>query len=762
MKRLGKKFGSRVTGLALVLTLCGCGLTREAKEAKFLALGKQQYAKKDYARAVIEFKNATRIAPNDAEAYYQLGLAYAGSEDPRAAYASFKKATDLNPKHADAQLKLASLMLSTGNKELREEAEKRVRTVVDSTPTSAEALNLLAFSELSLGKQEDAVGYLQQALSKFPASLSSSVMLMRIKLNQGDTAGAEEILKTCVANAPQSAEAAVALGRLYLVTKKFDQAERQIRRALEIDPKFGPALKDLGMLQFQQGRNSEAEQTFKRLSELPEKAFRPVHALFLAETGQRDAALQEFEHLAAQNPSDREARTRLITAYLEAGRNADAKKILDNALDKNRKDGEALVQRAALLTRDGKYAEAQNDLSQLLRFSPDLAQAHVALAALHAARGETLSERQELTEALRLNPALLPVRLHLARVLIASKAATAALDTLDKAFDDQKRILGFIVQRNWALLALGRNKELRQEVDRGLTAARHPDLLAQDAFLKIADKNYPAAKALLDESLKQNPENLPALEILVRLYAAQKNPSGPIEKIRALADQRPKSAMLHGILGNLLAASGKQEEARTAYMQAKQADPRDTGASLALAKLDLAQRKFDSARQELAPLQTSDPQNPHVWNNQGLLEAAQKDYPKALDNFRKALDLDSKNVTALNNLAYLMATHPNQAEEALKYAQKAKELAPDRSDVDDTLGWVLYNRGVYQSALQHLESAVKMNPDPAIRYHLAMTYAKVGDKRAPKMLADALKAAPELPEAQMANQLLTETAHRGK
>ena len=136
-----------------MLALSGCALTKEAKEAKFLSLGKQQYAKKDYARAVIEFRNAIRIAPNDAEAYYQLGLAYTGTGDVRAAYAALKKATDLNPKHADAQLKLASLMLSSRNQELHEEAEKRVQRLWGRRTHSAEALNLLAFSELRLGKR---------------------------------------------------------------------------------------------------------------------------------------------------------------------------------------------------------------------------------------------------------------------------------------------------------------------------------------------------------------------------------------------------------------------------------------------------------------------------------------------------------------------------------------------------------------------------------------------------------------------------------
>ena len=47
---------------------------------------------------------------------------------------------------------------------------------------------------------------------------------------------------------------------------------------------------------------------------------------------------------------------------------------------------------------------------------------------------------------------------------------------------------------------------------------------------------------------------------------------------------------------------------------------------------------------------------------------------------------------ALNGLAYLLA-ETRQPDEAIKYAQKAKELAPDSPAVDDTLGWTYFQKG---------------------------------------------------------------------
>lgn len=757
------KFRHPTLAVALVaMCLSGCFLSPQRKESRFLALGKEQYAKKDYARAILEFRNAVRVAPSDAEAYYQLGLAYAAVNDAKSAVDCLGKATKLNPKHVEAQLKLAAILLTSSRPEMAEDAEKRVMKVLGSAPATSEALNMLAFSEMRLGKEEDATAHLRQALNSFPANLDSSVLLMRIKLSNKDFKGAEEILQTCVAKAPRSAEAALALGRLYLVTRKFDLAERQLRRALEINPSYGPALRDLGMLQIQQGMNQQAEQTFKQLAASPDKTYKPLHALFLWEFGQRDAALREFERLAAADPSDRDARTRLVTGYLQAGRSADAERVLSKALDRNRKDVDALLQRAAVFIRARKYEEAQNDLNQVLRFQPDMAQAHATLAALYEARGAALSERQQLSEALQLDPGLLPVRLNLARLLISSKAPDVALDTLDKAFPFQKRSIPFIVQRNWALFALGRREEVRKGVDLGLSSARTPDLLAQDAILKGSAKNYSGAKASLDEALKQDPENLAALEALLRLYAVQKKTPEAIESIRVYAAQRPHSAVLLGILGNLLAAEDKRADARTAYMQAKAADPSSSNAVLGLAHLDVSEGNFDAARQGLTGLQTLDPTNPQVWIYRGLLEANQKNYPQAIEAYRKVVDLDPKNVLALNNLAYLLATHVNQTDEALRYVQQAKEIAPNLPDIDDTMGWVLYNKGVYQSALTYLEIALKKHDDPAIRYHLALAYAKVGDKRGPQMLKEALKAAPQLPEAEIAQQVLSEASRSAK
>ena len=101
-------------GVVCVLGLvAGCSRSPQEKEARFLKRGQAFLAKKDYARATLEFRNAANAMPRDAEPYYQAGLVYLETGDVASAVRAFQKATTLDPKHAGAQLKLSSLMMTS-------------------------------------------------------------------------------------------------------------------------------------------------------------------------------------------------------------------------------------------------------------------------------------------------------------------------------------------------------------------------------------------------------------------------------------------------------------------------------------------------------------------------------------------------------------------------------------------------------------------------------------------------------------------------
>jgi tetratricopeptide (TPR) repeat protein len=738
------RFRACVAGVLIAaLVLIGCSASPQAKAAKSLKRGEVLLEKKDFPRALLEFKNASQAKPNDAEPYYQMGLAYLGLSNVPAAAAMFRRATELDPKHDRAQLKLAEILTSSRNKGMVEEASKLLETVLANAPGNTEANDTLAVAEWQLGHTEDATARIEDTLQKFPANLKASVALAKMKLSQKDLAGAEEVLKKAVASAPQSSEAELALGQLYWVAKQPEKAEVEIRRALQLDPGSALALTGLAAIQTSTHRMDEAEETYRRLAALPAREYKHLHAVFLFQTGKREAALAEFVKLTKEDPDNRAARSRLVAAYVSMGKIAEAEQLLGGVLKKNPQDTDALLGRAELYLRAGNPQKAESDLNQVLHLKTDSAQAHFLLAEVYRAEGAVKTERQELNEAIRLNSSMLPARLALAKSLIASNEAASALEILNQTPQPQRTTLGVIVERNWALFATGKFKEERGILDQVLPAGRYPDLLIQDGVLRMRDGDYAGARAAADEVLRRNPEDVRAARILADSYVAEKQPLKAIGRLTELVQGHPKSAPLQYLLGQLYLASGKMLEARQAFEAAGAASPNFVQADLSLARMDLEEKRPDEARRHLVGVLTADPKNILALLLLADVESAAGNREGAISKYRAILDIDGANIFALNNLAWNLAL--DRPDEALKYAQQAGEIAPDNATVEDTLGWIYYRKGIYRTAVDYLKRAVAKESTPRRQFHLGMSYMKVGDRDlGQKTLSAALQKDPTL------------------
>ena len=757
----------RPKGAVLILLLVlAAGCAREPKDVRFLERGKQFLAKKDYARAAIEFQNAAAANPKNAEASYQRALAELAVGDKIAAYRALSRTLELDGGRIDAQLKLAELLVTGSDPEDIKAAQEHAQAVLNASPDNPDALDAMAVAELRLGKRAAALELLEQASRKAPQHLQTAIELALLRLEQKDQAGAERLMKQAVEKSPESLEARVALGAFYSLMGNSRESERELRIVLEKDPNHTLALLNLAILLHATGRESEAAEMYRRLATGPSPAYRSAYATYLFQIGKQKEAVAEFERVARQNPRDIDLRTRLVAAYVATQRTADAQRVLDEALRKNPKDAAALLQRSDLRIMAGAYADARKDLLQVLHYTPDSATAHFLLSKVDRAARNPLTERQELLESLRLDPRFFAARIDLARSYIAAGDSQSALDLMNHTPEDQQKELRFIEYRNWALLASGDLKDLQTGIGAGLAKARTRDLLLQDALLKLRQGNDPAARPALLEILKSNPEDLGAVDVLVRSYAARKQLPLAIENVRALIGERPNSAPLRFRLGVLLAAVGQSRDARAAFTAALTANPLFPPARLALAQMDRGEGKPDAARQDLDPLLSS--KDGELWARLelGFIEAKTRNYDKSIEHFRKVVEADPGNVVALNNLAYLLADHTNQTDEArideaMTYAQKAKELAPDDVTVEGTLGWAYFRKGMYGLAVQHLQNAVSREGKNVIdgtairQYHLAMAYSKTGDENgAAKALGAGLKLDPNLPEAQVAAQMI--------
>lgn len=747
----------RVLAFALLTVLSGCAISPEAKEAKYLKRGQKSFDAKSFSRAAVDFKNAARQMPKHAEAYYRLGITYLELGDGPTGIGMLQKALSIDSNHVPAKVKLSEVMALSDSSDVVREAERMSREAVTAAKDNADAIATLALAELRLGKEANAEMELRRTLARFPAHFKSSTVLATALLAKGDLEGAEQVMKEAAVRNPSSALPELALARIAGLLSNPAGIEAHLRRALQSEPENDQALLDLGALQLQSGKKDEAAKTFQALSKIAGGKHRSAYALYLFNLGRKEAGTAELERLYRSYPSDREMRTQLIAAYFSTGKLSLAEAVLNEVLKKNEEDVDALEQRSQLELKRGAYAQAAADLNRVLRYQPDSAQVHFLLARLNASQGNLLNEKRELNEAIAHDPSLLPARIELAQALTRSGSANAVLDLMEKAPPAQLRSMPAIVERNWALLHLHNLPELRKGIDEGLAGGRAPELLIQDALYFAQLKDYKRARIQIQEALQRAPGDARALDVMVRLLTAQNETAAALQTVKAFVDKQPGSVETQLYAGNYFMRAGYKEEARSAFAQAKAAGPEILAADLSMAQLNVLEGNLNGARKTLQYVVERRANAEDARVLLGMVEEQSGEYASAVSQFHKVLETQPNNVIALNNIAFRLANNLNRADEALPYAQKAGELAPDNPAVNDSMGWVFYQKGMYSNALQYLRRAVGQHATPTREYHLAMTYARLGNKsKAEQALLAAEKLDPNLPESQTAHRLLAQ------
>lgn len=103
----------------------------------------------------------------------------------------------------------------------------------------------------------------------------------------------------------------------------------------------------------------------------------------------------------------------------------------------------------------------------------------------------------------------------------------------------------------------------------------------------------------------------------------------------------------------------------------------------------------------------------HAHWKQGRLE-------DGLRWYRRALELDPDNATALNGYGYLLACSDRNLESALTCCRKALESDPDNPAYLDSLGWTCYKLGRLEEAARHVAAAVaRLGDDEECLAHAA-------------------------------------------
>jgi tetratricopeptide (TPR) repeat protein len=243
---------------------------------------------------------------------------------------------------------------------------------------------------------------------------------------------------------------------------------------------------------------------------------------------------------------------------------------------------------------------------------------------------------------------------------------------------------------------------------------------------------------------------------------AQGKPDLAIQLLQSEAEKTPNNLDLRLAMGNIAVRSGKYDAALGEFQRvlaALDTHSRQKG-DLYLRIGETYRRKGDDlgavtilqkAREEL-------PDNVIVMSTLALTLDHAGRWNEARQMYEGTLRLDPNNGIALNNLAFLMAEHNGDLDDALTKASKAKQLLPNTFEVADTLGWIYLKKNMSDSAIDIFRDLVGKAPNQStFRYHLGMAFKQKGDKpKAIKELNDALRYNPARDEEDKIQQLLSQ------
>jgi len=125
-----------------------------------------------------------------------------------------------------------------------------------------------------------------------------------------------------------------------------------------------------------------------------------------------------------------------------------------------------------------------------------------------------------------------------------------------------------------------------------------------------------------------------------------------------------------------------------------------------------------------------DPDNTELLFELGVLYDKNGQTDDAIEQMQKVIELDSKHADALNYLGYTYADNGIRLEEAEALIRKALEQKPENGYIIDSLGWVYYQKGMYEKAVEYIEKAARLIPDdPIVLEHLGDVYEKLGESQ---------------------------------
>ena len=581
-------------------------------------------------------------------------------------------------------------------------------------------------------------------LTKWPDEIGFYMFYAETAARSGNVGDSEQVLKQLATREKwkDRVEPQMLLAEYYGITKRYADAERELRGILAKDPKSVETQVRLANLLVNQNKIEEALKALEANADEPPVARRKVEILL--GTGRVEEAEKAIEEILARAPGNLEMLQLAASVQIERAKFVEAEQKLTRALEIDAQNPTTHYFVGLL-----KMSQPKADLPKAIEHlnkgknSPSMGiDARFALADCLRRQNNIDGAIRELESALQSQPANKRVRLALVDEYLALQPPRTV--DAERAINEGKRMPGMaedvdLMQREVSILASRDPKKAAELINKVLAA--NPDdqgVMRKSLELLLKSRNYHDVNARVAEIIKKNPDAWWAYQAravstryLGRKDEALKDFEAALEAANRLKDD--------GAAGEVIRTMGDvigPDEA-IARIRGRSEQPGGEKWKIMIARLQQTKGETQNAIKTLeSVLAREDQLEPaekiNAYRFGGTLYLMVGDGAKSVDCYKKLLDLAPDDMTALNNLAVLLAevVKPANPQEGLKYSQRAYELMTKAGRRDplvlDTHGWMLTSAGQVDSGIDVLRSSLQLKRIPDAHYHLGEAYLKKG------------------------------------
>jgi tetratricopeptide (TPR) repeat protein len=769
-----------IAALLCSVTFVSCQRDPNIRKRKYIVGGDRYFRNSKYREARIMYLSALKLDAKNGPAYYALAQSELRLSHLGEAVGALRRAVELlpdNPQRDDARVKLADIWLAylrgaAFQPRAVEEASGLAAELLERDPNSFHAHRIAGI--ISLIRVQNFNGRLpEEARAELLRGIAELATANRIQPDQPDVliplvrcletnqrgGDAEKMLLEATVRNRQNLAAYRELQSYYIGARRLDDARVILEQAIKNNPKEWSFLIDLARYYQVTGKPEEVVKVIDgiaaRSSEFPD-AF-VIAGDFYAGIGRPQDAIRHYEKGAAAFPADKvNYQTRIAGVYLLHNRLADAGRINDAILKDYPKNVDALVRRAAILFDTGDVKRSITELESVLRIAPANPDAHFNLGRALLADKQPQRARYQFAEAVRSGPGNNAARLALAQIELDAGEYGNAVLAADEVLANQPKDLQARLIRSMGLRGLKKFDESRAELNAILGAA--PNNI--EAMFELGDVeqsvgNARGAEAYYRKAYESNPANPQGLLALAQLAIAQGQPGRALQVIQAEIRKSPERLDLRLALVataqrlRRLDVATPELEWLAARVQPNSIQYAEVEARLA--ECSLLRKDLQSALKQIEIARKLQPDNPLVLHNLGLIYDSLGRRAEARQVYEASLRIQQDDGVVLNNLAYLIAENSGDLDQALTFAQRARQKMPKQLGFVDTIGWIYFKKNLSDNALEVFEELVRTKPDePIYRYHLALVLLHKGQTlRARQELQAALSSHPSVEESAM-------------